>query len=128
MNWFGLPGAPQMLSKFARTARQRTRLEGDGYRRDHLCALAQRVEVAEDGVRIIGSKSRLPRTLMANGGANSVPTQGLKWRRRRDSNPRNAHTLNGFRDRPDRPLWHLSSNTDASLYLTVAVTYPAPPG
>ncbi|MDT0496483.1 hypothetical protein RM530_03770 [Algiphilus sp. W345] len=27
---------PQMLSKFARTARQRIRLEGGGYRRDHL--------------------------------------------------------------------------------------------
>ena len=35
---------PQMLSKFARTARQRIRLEGGGYRRDHLRALAQRVE------------------------------------------------------------------------------------
>jgi hypothetical protein len=38
---------PQTLSKFARTARQRIRLEGGGYRRDHLRALAQRVEVAE---------------------------------------------------------------------------------
>ena len=31
---------PQMLSKFARAARQRIRLEGGGYRRDHLRALA----------------------------------------------------------------------------------------
>ncbi len=72
---------PQMLSKFARTARQRIRLEGGGYRRDHLRALAQRVEVAEGEVRIMGSKSRLLQTLVANGGANAVPTQGLKWRR-----------------------------------------------
>ncbi len=38
---------PQMVRKFARTARERIRLEGGGYRRDHLRALAQRVEVAD---------------------------------------------------------------------------------
>ncbi len=32
-----------------------------------------------------------------------------KWRRGRDSNPRNACALNGFRDRPVRPLRHLSA-------------------
>ncbi|GLK57731.1 hypothetical protein GCM10008170_37510 [Methylopila capsulata] len=79
---------PQMLRKFATTARQRIRLDGGGYRRDHLRALAQRVEVAEGEVRIVGSKSRLLQTLVAGSGVNSVPTQGLKWRRRRDSNPR----------------------------------------
>ncbi len=87
---------PEMLSKFARTARRRIRLDGGGYRRDHLRALAQRVEVAEGEVRIIGSKSRLLQTLVANGGAGSVPTQGLKWRREWDSNPRyvvSVHTL-----------------------------------
>ena len=41
---------PQMLSKFARAARQRIRLEGGGYHREHLRALAQRVEVAEGEV------------------------------------------------------------------------------
>jgi site-specific DNA recombinase len=71
---------PQMLRKFARAARQRIRLDGGGYRRDHLRALAQRVEVAEGEVRIMGSKSRLLQTLVANNGVNSVPTQGLKWR------------------------------------------------
>lgn len=71
---------PQMLRKFATTARQRIRLEGGGYRRDHLRALAQRVEVAEGEVRIMGSKSRLLQTLVAGSGVNSVPTQGLKWR------------------------------------------------
>ena len=81
---------PQMLSKFARTARQRIRLEGGGYRRDHLRALAQRVEVDIGEVRIMGSKSRLLQTLVANGGANAVPTQGLKWRREWDSNPRHG--------------------------------------
>ncbi len=87
---------PQMLLKFAATARERIRLEGGGYRRDHLRALAQRVEVAEGEVRIMGSKSRLLQTLVAGSGVNSVPTQGLKWRRARDSNPRyaiNVYTL-----------------------------------
>ncbi|MCO5132087.1 MAG: recombinase family protein [Xanthobacteraceae bacterium] len=79
---------PQMLRKFATTARERIRLESGGYRRDHLRALAQRVEVAEGEVRIMGSKSRLLQTLVAGSGVNSVPTQGLKWRRGRDSNPR----------------------------------------
>jgi hypothetical protein len=32
---------------FAKTTRQRIRLEGGGYRRNHLRALAQRVEVAD---------------------------------------------------------------------------------
>ena len=31
------------------------------------------------------------------------------WRRDRDSNPGNPCRLNGFRDRPIRPLWHLSA-------------------
>ncbi len=62
-------------------ARQRIRLESGGYRRDHLRALARRVEVADGEVRIMGSKSRLLQTLVAGRGVNSVPTQGLKWRR-----------------------------------------------
>ena len=71
---------PQMLRKFAETARQRIRLEGGGYRRDHLRALAQRVEVSDGEVRIMGSKSRLLQVLAGKNGVNSVPTQGLKWR------------------------------------------------
>jgi site-specific DNA recombinase len=77
---------PQMLAKFAQTARERIRLQGGGYRRDHLRALAQRVEVDVGEVRIMGSKSRLLQTLLANGGVTTVPTQGLKWRR---EGPRN---------------------------------------
>jgi site-specific DNA recombinase len=79
---------PQMARTFARTARQRIRLEGGGYRRDHLRALAQRVEVADGEVRIMGSKTRLLQALTGKAGVNSVPTQGLKWRRGGDSNPR----------------------------------------
>jgi hypothetical protein len=39
---------------------------------------ARRVEVAEGEVRIIGSKSRLLQTLVANGSANAVSTQVLR--------------------------------------------------
>ncbi len=100
---------PQMLSKFACAARQRIRLEGGGYCRDHLRALAQRIEVAEGEVRIMGSKSRLLQTLVANGGASAVPTQGLKWRKGWDSNPRWSFPHGGFQDRCLKPLGHPSS-------------------
>lgn len=76
---------PQMVQKFARTARARIRIDGSSYRRDHLRALAQRVEVADREVRIIGSKSNLLQTLTAARGIKSV-TPGvrgsvLKWRK-----------------------------------------------
>ena len=82
----------QMVQKFARMARERIRIGGGGYRRDHLRALAQRVEVADREVRIIGSKSNLIQTLTAAAGmrpaAPGVRSSVLKWRRGRDSNPR----------------------------------------
>jgi chromosome segregation ATPase len=59
---------PDMVRTFARAARQRIRLDSGGYRRDHLRALAQRVEVADMEVRIMGSKSELLRTLVAASG------------------------------------------------------------
>jgi len=74
---------PTMLREFASTARRRIRLEGGGYRRDHLRALAQRVEVDREEVRIMGSKSNLLRALAANGVASAVggvPTVVPKWR------------------------------------------------
>lgn len=81
----------QMVQKFARTARERIRIEGGGHRRDHIRALAQRVEVADREVRIIGSKSNLLQTLAATSGAKpataGVRSSVLKWRRGRDSNP-----------------------------------------
>ncbi|HEX5281968.1 MAG TPA: recombinase family protein [Micropepsaceae bacterium] len=85
---------PQMVRKFARTARERMRIDGGGYRRDHLRALAQRVEVADGEVRIMGSKGDLLRTLAAASGVKSatpgVRSSVLKWRMGRDSNPREA--------------------------------------
>ena len=52
-------------------------------------ALAQRVEVADKEVRIMGSKSELLRTLVAAPGGKSaalgVQSSVLKWRARKDS-------------------------------------------
>ena len=83
---------PAQVRMFARTARERMRIDGGGYRRDHLRALAQRVEVAEGEVRIMGSKGDLLRTLAAGSGVKSatpgVRSSVLKWRTERDSNPR----------------------------------------
>jgi hypothetical protein len=68
------------------------RTESGGYRRDHLRALAQRVEVDAKQLRIMGSKSVLLRTLVAASGAKTagfgVPSSVPKWRARRDSNYR----------------------------------------
>jgi site-specific DNA recombinase len=81
---------PQALKTFARRARKRMRTESGGYRRDHLRALAQRVEVDGKEVRIMGSKSVLLRTLVAASSAKTagfgVPSFVPKWRARRDSN------------------------------------------
>ena len=82
---------PDMLASFATTARQRMRTEGGGYRRDHLRALAQRVEVAESEVRIIGCKTNLLQVLAGRSGPGTklgpVPSFVPKWCTRRDSNP-----------------------------------------
>lgn len=74
---------PPILRDFARKARQRIRVEGGGYRRDHLRALAQRVEVDEGKVRIMGARSNLLRLLATNGvaaAAGGVPSLVPKWR------------------------------------------------
>ena len=80
------------LSRFATVARRRMRGKDGGFRRDHLRALAQRVEVAECEVRIIGSRNELLRVLASSNGvgtaANSVRTYVPGWRRGWDSNPR----------------------------------------
>ena len=79
------PITTAVLRKFAATARKRMRIEGGGYRRDHLRALAQRVEVADREVRIMGSKNDLLRTLAAISGVKSatggVRSSVLDWRK-----------------------------------------------
>jgi site-specific DNA recombinase len=80
----------QALKTFASRARRRMRTESGAYRRDHLRALDQRVEVDAKEIRTMGSKSVLLRTLVA---AESAKTAGFgvrcfvpKWRTRHDSN------------------------------------------
>jgi site-specific DNA recombinase len=79
----------------ARTRKSRTRnttteggLPDDLY--DYLRALAQRVEVDAEELRIMGSKSELLRTLVAASSPKTagfgVPSSVPKWRARRDSN------------------------------------------
>ncbi len=91
---------PAALGTFAEAAKRRMRGPNGGYRRDHLRALAQRVEVADREVRIMGSKSNLLRALTSAGGvvlpAGPVRGSAPNWRREWDSNPRcavNAYTL-----------------------------------
>jgi site-specific DNA recombinase len=83
---------PHALKTFASQARRRMRTESGGYRRDHLRALAQRIEVDAKEVRIMGSKSVLLRTLVSASGVKSagfgVPSFVPKWRARNDSNVR----------------------------------------
>ena len=103
---------PQMVQQFATTARRRMRLDGGGYRRDHLRAFAQRVEVAEREVFIKGSKDQLLHALAGIGGGKSaalgVPTSVLNWRKGWDSNPRYPCGHAGFQDRCLKPLGHPS--------------------
>lgn len=71
------------LHAFAGAARRRLRRPDGGYRREYLRALAQRIEVADGEVRIMGSKITLLRTLAKHGEpstAGGVPSFGLDWR------------------------------------------------
>src|SRR6266446_147301 len=81
---------PQALKTFASQARKRMRTKSGGYRRDHLRARAQRIEVDTKEVRIMGSKSVLLRTLVAASSAKTagfcVPSFVPNWRARQDSN------------------------------------------
>ena len=74
-----------MLERIFLLARKRMR---NG--RDYLRALARRVEVDAQELRIMGSKSELLRTLVAASGAKTagfgVPGSVPKWRARRDLN------------------------------------------
>ncbi|MGD9656208.1 MAG: zinc ribbon domain-containing protein [Methylocystis sp.] len=79
------------LRRFARAARRKLRNEGETYRRDHLRALAQRVEaVNPTEIRILGSKIELLPTRVVAAGVESaaagVRSFMPKWRAREDSN------------------------------------------
>ncbi len=87
----GATVTPSLLTSFAAGARRRMRTDPGGYRRDHLRALAQRVEVGQAEVRIVGSKTEPLRTLTAAAAGKSaafgVRSSVLKWRPVGDSNP-----------------------------------------
>lgn len=72
--------------------RERIRLGDGSYLLDHLRALAQRVEVADDEVRIMGSTSELQRTFVAASrvetAAFDVQSSVLKWCAVEESNLR----------------------------------------
>jgi site-specific DNA recombinase len=82
---FGAAITPAIVAAFAKEASERIRLPGGGYRRDLLRALAQRVEVAERAVKIMGTKGNFLRTLAGASGVKSatpgVPTSVLNWRK-----------------------------------------------
>jgi len=71
--------------------REETRGTEGGRRRDHLRSLAQRVEVADDATRIMGSKPDPPSTLIAGQVRQSapagVPRRVPEWQRGRDCGP-----------------------------------------
>lgn len=81
---------PHMMDARSETACSSLRIEGGGHLRDHLRAFAQRVEVADNEVRIMGRKSNLLQSLVATSSGTSaalpVRSSVLKWRARKDSN------------------------------------------
>ncbi len=80
------------LHRFATAARRKLRDRECGYRREHLRALTQRVEViSKTEARIIGSRTALMRALAFSDGGDSAAGGGVlsfkpEWRTRRDSN------------------------------------------
>jgi len=81
----------EKVKEFASAARRRLRNKDGSYRRDHIRAVAQRIEVGNGEVRIMGTKTELLRTLAAAASvgtaAGGVPTFEPKWCTGRDSNP-----------------------------------------
>lgn len=82
---------PDTLNRFATAARRKLRDRTCGYRRDHLRALTQRVEViSKTEARIVGSRTELLRALAVKEGAETTAIGVLgfkpKWRTREDSN------------------------------------------
>ncbi len=95
--WMMPPPAPHSaaVQELASEARTRLRLGKGGYRREHVRAFAQRVQVADDAIYIKGNKNVLLRTLVATKGGKTagigVPGFIPKWRTGRDW-PRSEQT------------------------------------
>ena len=66
------------VRELASEARTRLRLAKGGYRREHVRAFAQRIEVADDAIYLKGNKNVLLRTLVATkGGCSLTPDTGI---------------------------------------------------
>ena len=80
----------EKVKAFAEAARKRLRKSDGSYRRDHIRAVAQRIEVIDKTqARIMGSRTALLKTLTAasaQSAAHGVPALEPKWRSRQDSN------------------------------------------
>ncbi len=80
---------PEKVRALATAARRKLRQPDGSFRRHQLHLLAQRIEVDEAEVRIMGSKTVLLAALASEGvetAANGVPSFVPKWRTRHDSN------------------------------------------
>ena len=90
------------VRELASEARTRLRLGKGGYRREHVRAFAQHIEVADDAIYIKGNKNILLRTLVATKGGKTagigVPGFIPKWRMGWDSNPRYGSPHASFQD------------------------------
>jgi len=71
---------PDILSRFAEAARKRIKTDDGSFRRHHLQALVQRVEVGAHEIRIKGSKIQLLRELAKSDGNRGVETSGPEVR------------------------------------------------
>jgi site-specific DNA recombinase len=83
----------ESLRRFALAAKRKLRNDDGSFARDHLRAVAQRVEVvSKTEVRILGTRTELLRTLTAASGVEAavLGVRGFepKWRARNDSNVR----------------------------------------
>jgi site-specific DNA recombinase len=92
------------LKTFARTARRRMPTESGGYRRDHLRALAQRVEVDAKEVRIMGSKGVLLRTLVTGSSAKTAGFGVPRPRRMKTGNARSPFPYDAAAPHAYRPV------------------------
>src|SRR5690606_2894654 len=84
---------PEMVRRFAAEAKRKLRTSDGGFSRHHAQNLAQRVEVSESEVRIVGSKPRLFDALLSAGGVvltrrREVRSFEPKWLPGTDSNHR----------------------------------------
>lgn len=82
-------------------------------KRSYLRSIVDEIVVGTDKITICGRHAQIEKAIVARQVERSaVPTFVREWRRDRDSNPGNPLELNGFRNRPVRPLRHLSAKAD----------------